>query len=594
VHANNKKPKIQKMNGGKKGLKKAASAFIILTFTIMVLTSIFFNMKTVGASNGSDYNIEHVNHTIKIMYNGYIFINDTIQITGQAPNGFLIGFPYKYGPYILQCVAYNSSDIFSVSLDVPFDNAMGFYGIRIDFPHGSTPSAFTVGVVLSNNLLTQTLNTSRYILDFPAYPSFTKSAAVNASIQIEGATRVNGTVPSFTYGNESLPAFTSSPANITFTLTSTTIQLFDINELKSEFRISENGAIECLDSYYITSKTTAKISSIEIILPPNALNPKAQDQFGRSMGASAWVDKKTGHYKVSFNMALESYRSTRFYVKYFLPSDYAIQTEANNFVFEFPLFKGLNNYIEQASLTFVLPEGAKITSFKITLIDSAYSITRNVFQETIAIKREGISYLDNLLPSTNVLQFAYQYNPLWASFRPTLWVWALTILGCAVILVWKRPKVAPAPIAMPKVVVTLRPENIKSFVNLYEEKRKIIQESESLESMVRKGRIPRRRYKVRKRTLEIRLNTLSRNLEELKEKMRAAGGKYADLMRQLEIAEIEINEAEAGIKSIEGRHSRGEISLEAYRKLLTDYLHRKEKAETTTNGILVRLREEIH
>jgi chromosome segregation ATPase len=111
--------------------------------------------------------------------------------------------------------------------------------------------------------------------------------------------------------------------------------------------------------------------------------------------------------------------------------------------------------------------------------------------------------------------------------------------------------------------------------------------------MVRKGRVPRRRYKVRRKTLETRLSTLTRSLAESTERMRAAGGKYADLMRQLEIAETEINEGEANIKSIEARHSRGEISLETYRKLLADYQRRKEVAETTINGILLRLREEI-
>jgi len=305
------------------------------------------------------------------------------------------------------------------------------------------------------------------------------------------------------------------------------------------------------------------------------------------------VNQKTGRYKVSFSTAVESYRSSRFSVKYDMPKEYMTQTGTNNFNFRFPLFKTVNYYIAQASLKFVLPEGAKISSFKTTLNNSAYSITKNVFQETITITRGSISYLDSLLPSENFLQFEYQYNPLWASFRPTLWVWALALVGCAVAVVWKRPK-APTPTAMPTVAVALGLEDLKSFVDSYEEKQKIMIESESLENMVRKGRIPRQRYKVRKKTLEIRLNTLSRSLTELKEKMRRAGGKYADLMRQLEIAEIEINESEAGMKSIEARHSRGEISLEAYRKLLTDYQRRKERAQTTINGILLRLREEIH
>jgi len=63
-------------------------------------------------------------------------------------------------------------------------------------------------------------------------------------------------------------------------------------------------------------------------------------------------------------------------------------------------------------------------------------------------------------------------------------------------------------------------------------------------------------------------------------------------MRQLEVAETEINEAEANVKSVEARHNRGEISLEAYRKLSADYQRRKENAETTIDGVLLRLREE--
>jgi predicted nuclease with TOPRIM domain len=226
------------------------------------------------------------------------------------------------------------------------------------------------------------------------------------------------------------------------------------------------------------------------------------------------------------------------------------------------------------------------------LIDSESTLTKNVFQETATISRRDISLLDDFPHVESVLQIVYEYNPLWSSFRPTLWVWALAIVGCTVVFLWKRPK-APAHVIAPVAAMKLGPEFIKSFVEAYEEKTKITFDMDSLENKVRKGKIPRRRYKVQRKTLETRLNTLSRNLAELKERMHAAGGQYVQLMRQLEIAETEINEVEANIKSIEARHSRGELSLEAYRKLLTDYQHRKERADTTIKGILLRLREEI-
>jgi len=291
---------------------------------------------------------------------------------------------------------------------------------------------------------------------------------------------------------------------------------------------------------------------------------------------------------------LESYRSTMFTVKYYLPSQLYIYTQekANNFNITAFLFPNVNYYIEQASQTFVLPEGARVLNSEKTFIGSVYSITRGVFQETVTINREAVSYLENALPLENALRIVYEYNLLWLSFRPTLWIWVLAVVGCMVAVAWKRPK-APARVTVPLVAVRLRPEHIKSFIDAYEEKRKIIMELESLETRMRKGKIPRRRYKVQRKTLETRLSTLSRNLAEFKEKMRAAGGVYVESMRQLEIAETEINEVEANIRSIEGRHSRGELSLEAYRKLLTDYQRRKERADTTIKGIILRLREEI-
>jgi chromosome segregation ATPase len=94
--------------------------------------------------------------------------------------------------------------------------------------------------------------------------------------------------------------------------------------------------------------------------------------------------------------------------------------------------------------------------------------------------------------------------------------------------------------------------------------------------------------------LEARLETLSQNIKTQKELLRSAGGSYADLVRQLENAEMQIEEVETNTSSIEARHSRGELSLEEYKKLQVDYQRRKEKAETTINGILLRLREEIH
>ena len=575
-------------------MKKAVSMLIALVTVMLVLVSISFNVQNVEAASAedSDYSIEQVNHTVEVMYNGYIFINDTIRITGQASNGFLIGFPYKYGSHVLRCVAYNATDTFHVSLNVPLENRVGFYGVKIIFPQGA-PQVFTVGFVLSNDLLS-VLEANYYILDFPAYPSLTKTAT-NCSVVVDLpkdakdviVAKDDGNVNASAYLKQNLPAFTYSPATVTFSLTGDEIQLFDIKKLRREVRISGTGEIKGTDSYDITSKAPTEISSIEIILPPNASNPSAQDQFGREMLGSGWADKTTNRYRVSFTLSLESYTSTKFTVKYYLPSKvYITQEESGNLNITSPLFQHLSYYIEQLSVTFVLPEGAKVTHENAS-VSGSYNLMRGVFQEAVTINVQCVFSLDSF-----DVEIAYEYSLLWLSFRPALWIWALATVGCAIVVIWKRPK-APVLVSVPTVAMRLRVEHIASFVDAYEEKKKILLEIKSLETRVRKGKIPRRRYKVRRKTLETRLDALSRSLAELKEKMRAAGGRYADLMRQLEVAETEITEVEANIESIKARHRRGELSLGAHRKLLADYERRKEKAETTIDGVLIRLREEI-
>ena len=562
-----------------------------LTFTLTIVTLILISFTTFiprsAKAADTDYTIAKVNHTIEVMYNGYIFINDTVQINGTASDGFLIGFPYTYGPHVLRCVAYDATDVFPVSLNVPLENRSGFYGVKINFPQG-TPQVFTVGFVLSNNLIVQeSYNESQ--LDFPKYPSLTRNA-VKCDVSIllpAGSMYIGGAVDALRYSQENLPAFTNLPAEVTFSLPEGAMQIVDIKELKREMKISGTCDIEGSDFYRITNKAPLQeISFIEIILPQNASNPSTYDQLGRGLEVDA--TGKANRYQVSFASPLKTGESSVFTVRYYLPGEGCIEQKGpKDFDLVFPLFQHLNYYIDQSSVTFVLPEGAKMLSFENASVGGSHSVTRGVFQEMLTVNRQGVFWLDSFS-----VGITYEYDLLWLSFRPTLWMWALATVGCAIAVVWKRPK-APIAVAVPEVAVGVRLKDIKSFVDAYEKKRRMVLEIESLRIRVHKGKIPRRRYKVRRRTLETRLNTLSRSLTDLKEKLRAAGGRYRDLMRRLEIVETEVSGVEANIESIETRHRRGELSLGAYRKLLADYERRKDKAETTINEILIRLREEI-
>ncbi len=559
-----------------------------LTFTLLALAILATLLTNFATAQETNYTITKVTHTIEILYTGHVSLNDTIEIEGIGPESFLVGLPYKHGSQVLRCSAYNSTHDFPVSLKVPFEDRVGFYAIRIDFPQGA-PRTFSVGFLLSNELISQDpANTSLYTLDFPEYPGLTEPVSeCTASLKPpEGSEYIDGTVQNTTYTRQDLPAFTFSPGNVTFFTPVPSIQLADVNTLARELKVGEIGGLEGSDTYSVTNRALVEASELEIVLPRNATNVRANDQLGRKLQTGGSGNPDT--YVVYFSAPLETGKSTSFTVRYHLPDIGRLEDSTlKGLALRLQLLENLNCYINRASISIILPEGAKLLDFEAPLPHS-YAVKKGIFEDTVTILAQDLYPIDNLN-----ITLSYEYDILWLSFRPTLWMGALAIFGCAVATIWRRPQ-APTTISSPKAALRLSPKDVKSFVDSYEEKRKIINDIDALKKRAFKGKIPRRRYKVRRRTLETRLGILTREIGGLKDRLRASGGQHRDFMRQLEVAETEMNQVETNIESIETRHRTGDLSLEAYRKLLGDYEKRKEKAEMLVNEILMRLREEIH
>jgi hypothetical protein len=578
-------------------VKKIAVIFALTIFSLAILLPFSLNMKTASAQDAG-YSIQHVDHQVEVMYSGHVVIRDTIQVTGQLTEGFSIGFPYKYGPHVLKGAAYAADNILPISLGVPFEDQSGFYGAHIDFPQGS-PQVFTVIFILSNDLVSYDSTTQVFSVDFPAYPSFPKEAGtVNVTIVVpDGAldmtvTKNDGAVDKANYVKNNLAAFTYSPATAAF-VPAGSLQIIGIPNLDRAITISPVGDIVSSDSYRIVNNSSSSLGSLEISLPFAASNIVGRDEFGRTLTTQVLASSGSAKLlNVTFISTLNSGESTLVTTEYTLPR--VSPEQANRFVLNFDLFPPLNCYVDEASVTIVPPEGARFLTPQLSSIDPSLSLSRDIFQETLSINRQGVSYIDDVYPSENVSQIAYDYNPLWLSFRPTLWVWALTVVGCIIIAFWRRPKTsAPLRIVVPKLSIGLSPDRVRAFTEAYEEKSKINSELKLLDVRAQKGKISRRRYKVQRRTLQVRFDALSKDLAKLKELFRSAGGNYAGLVRQLDVAETELNEVETNNRRVEARHRRGALSLEEYKKFLADYQRRKEKAETAINGILLRLREEI-
>ena len=352
-------------------------------------------------------------------------------------------------------------------------------------------------------------------------------------------------------------------------------------------------------------------------LPSNAENVAVKDQFGDGLSTSTSTSGDVLLANATLANSLVSGQSIAIAASYNLPS--ATIQGSKYSLNNFNLFPDVDYYIDQATLTFNLPQGATIVTPQIGSLDSSSTVTRSSFQDTLTVNRAGVSYVDYRMPQSNALQFAYDYNPIWVSFLPTFWVSGLAVVGCVGAVFYRRRKPSEKASAtttaersstvkateatsaqqqtkQAKAADTVTsqrvtPESLKEFTDAYEEKKELTTEIKSLDAKAQKGKIPRRQYKVQRKAIEIRLQNITRNTNRLKQVFRSSSAAYADLMDQLDESEADFNEAEESIKKIEYRQGRGEISLESYKKNIGDLQKRRDKAESTMNGILLRLRE---
>jgi hypothetical protein len=591
------------------------TVFLLLAFLPVVLPSGTVSAQTTG------YTIQKVDHQVEVMYSGQVVIRDTIHVYGQVTDGFMIGLPSKYSAYILKAVAFDADNVYQVNLGVQLGDRSGFYGAEVNF-NGKSPSVFTVAFVLSNSLITYASDAGVYTLDFPAYPSLTQDvASCNVTITFPSApssitvTKSDGEVDTDNYVTQNLAAYTYSIGSVAFQIPTGTLQLTSISQLNRQIPIDPTGKVTSSDSYHITNNSTSTMTSFVLNLPTTASNIVVKDEFGRVLttATSPLTSRDILLANATLITFLTSGQSTIITADYNLPS---ATIQGSQYVLgDFKLFPNFYYYVDHATFTFIPPEGATIVTPQLSSLDSSATLTRESFQDTLTVTRDGISYLDYSSPESNTVQLSYDYNPVWVSFRPTFWVSFLAVVGCvAAVFIRRRkpsekeptitrterlPTQQPMPTTSSQQAKSVEPitgqrittENVREFTDDYEEKKQLNAELKSLDARAQKGKIPRRQYKVQRRAIEIRLETLTRNINRIKDVFRSSTSLYADLVKQLDAAETDLVEAEENIKKLESRQSKGEISLETYKKNIGDYQKRKDKAESTINGILLRLRE---
>ena len=572
-------------------MKKLTTFFALTIFTLTLLAPFCFNINSASAQTGT-YSIQNVEHQIEVMYSGHLIISDKVYLTGQATSDFLIGFPKRYGAQVLKGIAYDENGMLPISLSVPFEDHNDLYAAKVSFPQ-ATPEVFTVVFILSNDLTHQNNSLNAAAIEFPAYPSLPKNAG-NCNVKLilpdfasnMLLTKNDGILTTNTYNKVNLPAFTSSPANVTFTIPIGILQIFSTPTLNRQITMNPAGDVTVSDAYRVINNGNESLVAFGADIPLNAANIAAKSDLGRNLDVE---DLGTGDTFQLINVTLAASvpknQFAQLTIEYTLPK--VTSEQITNFNLNFELFPYFDYYINDVSVTIIPPEGAQFIT-----TDPTATINKDDLQETLIISKTGVSHIDLDIPSETT-QITYSYNPLWLSLRPTLWMWLIAAIGLIAIAVWRRPKTAaPTETTTSKPSTSRSSTNTQTFTESYEEKKRINTELKLLGARAQKNRIPRRQYKLQKRKLTARLATLSKEISEAKTILRGVNSNCASLIRELDLAEVELNKAETDHSDAESRFKSGAVSVEEHKKLLADCQRRKDKATATINGILLRLREE--
>ncbi len=580
-----------------------------------------------AASNVSSLDIQ-VDHEFEIQNGGLVILKENFKLTNKLGENtvllqkFTTGFPSEYGSNLDYCFAYGDdlNERLKVKLDVGLGK-IGFYGVKAIFPNSGVQISinksysFTVVFLFSGLVSIETSETTDefwWNFTFPLFPSlpeqvskcnvtvilpdettYTDSSLASKGLDFNVTSLNLHKILNFT--KRPLENFAYEPSWLIFSQSTVLVpdnpfHLINANEIKREITFDEWGHISLSESYYLKNIGSWNLTEIKIHLPQGVDDVSARDESG-----SLQVVLEEGNATVPTNATIqlrdvvEGNEEVRFTIDYWIPwKNHVNQYGLHSFNWAFAFLE--RQYFDwttrKLTATIILPEGAKFSHLPDVQEDlgaqKSESLRRNVFQEVLTYTFYNVTPFHEL-----DFDLTYDYFVFWASFRPTLWVGVVVLIASVVTLFWRVPKPVPVP------TVPVPSKDLRSFVDTYEKKTGLLSEFEALEQQLRRSKIPRRRYKIRRKAMEGRLSVLSRDLSNLRERIRTAGPRYASIMRQIEVTETELEGAEADIRRVEARYRRGEISKGAYNRLLGEYHRRRERAKVTIDGVLLRLREEI-
>lgn len=586
---------------------------LLICLSLIQLSLIYSPVSVVKADNFLELMVsEEANRSLNMSINvereimflsgGCIMINDTFIIShpafANASNSIvldpiLIGVPRNYSGNLIYYAAYDNKGYLPVRSTGINDV---FQWLEISFPESINISKdgtynFTLTYVFSG-LIKKTGGKNEFYALFPLYPGL-KCDATYCKVTVmlpQGVSALRAEYPRDVFINETtsvlrnstspLKAYANFSSWIRFT--SSTFKLLNFLDMVREIAINEWGKITVTEFYELI---ITNVNEIILNLPAGATSISVYDAYGVYSKTQVRIINKDNSVIVDVTLSekLSASEKARISVSYNLPSHIYLNKQGwQNYELSINLTKPDEWIIQKITTIIILPEGAsflrenKFTNLNIEKI--------SVLQEKAIIEHYNVTKYESL----GVLKIKYQYAPFWASLRPTILSGALISLIGLIIMLFKPSGKAEAIKTTP-----VSSEILKEFIEVFEEKERILSEIEFLEQQSKRGKISRKQYKLRRKTLEERLSSVQGRLTALKDEIESAGSRYADMMKRLETASADIETVKRSMAEVEIKYHRGEISAEARRHLLKEYEDRRKRAESIVEEILLRLKEEI-
>jgi hypothetical protein len=581
--------------------RRYSSSFLPYTFVGALLIFVVFssNFSYVQADQDVSYPDIKVTRAITIEDGGGLIINDTFSLSSEpsqnvkALSSFQTGFPALYRKNLAYVFSYNESGRLQTVQNTIVNDYCFWLDVLFPAPvNVSYGGTYTFTVIYVFGGLVR-MNQSIYYASFPLYPSLTvKASFCNVSVALPAEAVVSSAPEIFlrmtkdssaVLYNDTTPleAFANISSWVGFT--SSRYQLFEVEEWKRNVKVDGFGGLTVTDIYQIINRGASQ-STITITLPSNASDFYVEDIYGAYTKSQILVEA-FGEYtkaKITLRESLGKDSRLKLLITYHLPSwKYIAQKSWQDYTLNVSLARPSGWIIKRSSTIISLPEGAEYANSSKTPSQPP-TMEDYTFTPVIRFDEYNLTSFH-----ASFISVDYKYVILWASFRPTLWVGTVALLLGGVFFIGKTSK------SFGTVTVPLSATTIRSFIEKYEEARRLKFDLDSLERQAEKGKISRRKYRLQKSSLDGRLSKIQKDLAEIRKEIERAGPQYVERMKRLDTSEAEIKTLENDIARVEERFRRGEISAEARRRLLDEYTRIKERAEHAIDEILLRFREEI-